>query len=364
MSVIKDIYVDPSIAADSGTGTIGDPYGDLQYALDTNTRGTDGDEYHIKAGTAEVLAAALTITTGTPTTQQPVKFRGYTSAARDGGICEIDCSTNAFFSTGTYDNFQLCDAEVHNSTAAYMVQVDDYSSFINVHFHNCTGIALRLDFSNIVRGCFFEDIDGTYAVGGIGSANHYEDCAYIHDGGSKTVGDAFRLTNASHITRCCCYLDASENGINVGANEPGCSVIRNSILGNSGTKAGITMENSNYNAFFAGNIVEGFSGTGGVGIRMDNVRQQAGLIHNALYNNTSHITEDDLATYQTDNEILGSSGFAKSGTLTFANRAVYFAPEDVGNIIGGYFDLDKGAVQSAAAGGGTTVVINRPRRVM
>jgi hypothetical protein len=57
---MADIYVDPSINANTGTGTIGDPYGDLQYAITSTTQGTSGDQFNIKSGTAEVMAGSLT----------------------------------------------------------------------------------------------------------------------------------------------------------------------------------------------------------------------------------------------------------------------------------------------------------------
>ena len=89
---ITNYYVDPAINANSGTGTLGDPFGDLQYALNTITRNaTDGDRINIKAGTAEVMAAAISLTTyGTPAQAAPLIFQGYTSAQGDGGIGEIN----------------------------------------------------------------------------------------------------------------------------------------------------------------------------------------------------------------------------------------------------------------------------------
>ena len=85
-------YVDPAIDADSGAGTVGDPYGDLQHCLDTITRDTgQGDRICVKAGTDEVLAASLTLATyGSPSPYVPLIIQGYTSAAQDGGIGVID----------------------------------------------------------------------------------------------------------------------------------------------------------------------------------------------------------------------------------------------------------------------------------
>ena len=37
MTTPTELYVDPSIAADSGAGTIGDPYGDLEYCIEQET---------------------------------------------------------------------------------------------------------------------------------------------------------------------------------------------------------------------------------------------------------------------------------------------------------------------------------------
>ena len=60
MAALTQYYVDPAINANSGTGTIGDPYGDLQYALNTLTRDpTDGDQINVKATTLVELRGIL-----------------------------------------------------------------------------------------------------------------------------------------------------------------------------------------------------------------------------------------------------------------------------------------------------------------
>jgi len=51
---LTEIYVDPAIAANSGTGTSGDPYGDLQYALNRQPlqhQGGNGGNSRGRAGT-------------------------------------------------------------------------------------------------------------------------------------------------------------------------------------------------------------------------------------------------------------------------------------------------------------------------
>ena len=97
MAQPSETYVDPSIAGASGAGTVGDPYGDLQHALDTMTRdATNGDRINIKAGTDEILAGVIDLTTyGTPSSAAHLVFQGYTSAAGDGGIGGIDANAGA-----------------------------------------------------------------------------------------------------------------------------------------------------------------------------------------------------------------------------------------------------------------------------
>ena len=52
----SEVYVDPSIAADSGTGTIGDPFGDLEYAIEQSTFDTTNGT---RVNNSNVTVAAL-----------------------------------------------------------------------------------------------------------------------------------------------------------------------------------------------------------------------------------------------------------------------------------------------------------------
>ncbi len=48
MDTPTNIYVDPDIGEDAGTGTIDDPYGSLQYAWDSMPiNSTDGDQFTV-----------------------------------------------------------------------------------------------------------------------------------------------------------------------------------------------------------------------------------------------------------------------------------------------------------------------------
>ena len=136
-------YVDPSIAGNSGTGTIGDPYGDLQYALDTESiDSTHGNQINIKAGTDEVLSSTLSLATfGSPNQNAPLTFRGYTSTADDGGVGGIDCGGNALI-TVAGSSISWVDLEIHNgpqSGTGDFISMSYYGKLINCYVHDSDG---------------------------------------------------------------------------------------------------------------------------------------------------------------------------------------------------------------------------------
>lgn len=134
MGTPTDYYVDPSIAGNSGSGTIGDPYGDLQHALDSVTRdSTNGDQFNIKAGTDEILSAALDLSTyGTPSKSARVFFRGYTTSKGDGGIGGISGGGSVAILAATVQYITWRDMHLHNCGSADIVQASDGLSLIHI----------------------------------------------------------------------------------------------------------------------------------------------------------------------------------------------------------------------------------------
>ena len=132
-----EYWCDPSIAADSGTGTVGDPFGDLQYALDNITADTtNGDTINLKAGTAEVLSAKLDLSTyGEPIDRNSgLAIRGYATTAGDGdleagtGIAEIDCNGFAGIGSSTSTGLHLIHLKIHNCGSNTAVTVSSLMS--------------------------------------------------------------------------------------------------------------------------------------------------------------------------------------------------------------------------------------------
>lgn len=114
---LQQLYVNPAIAGNSGTGTIGDPYGDLEYCLAQATHdATDGDQINIKAGTPEVLAAPLNPAAhfGAAGVGNPTILRGYTAVANDGGMAQIDCGGNGSILVDSLNYYLLADLEAYS----------------------------------------------------------------------------------------------------------------------------------------------------------------------------------------------------------------------------------------------------------
>lgn len=348
-------YCDPSIAANTGTGTIGDPYGDLQFALNSITRdATNGDQVNVKAGTDEILAAALTLATyGSPTGPAPLTIRGYTTAANDGGIGGIDCNSVTMF-VASNSHIHLIDLHIHNSGAANLVTVSVASTARNVEFNNTSAKCFNTTGGNCAAlGCHFHDADE-----GCRDVEIVESCYFKNDGTRDfTNAVVCNSTAGHHVHRCIFSIDGASVGVWVHDRSIFCH--QNSFLSAAGTGTAISVEDNaaHFNVLILNNLIEGFSGAGGAGIKDGSAAALSYYGHNAFFNNTADYTIGALiADIIGDNESLGSTPFAKSGADTFANRATYFEPNDVGNVRGGAYDtlyrLDKGAIQHTDPAGG------------
>ncbi len=340
-----DYYVDPSINANSGAGTSGDPYGDLQYALDTVTRnGTHGDRFNIKAGTAESLSAALSLTTyGTPAFGAPLIFQGYTSTQGDGGIGSIDCNTTAVI-TNAGSGICWYDMELTDGpAAAYILPLTQYGVAANVRVsgHNGGGIQTSSSYC-LIAGCSVTDVGGA-SYDGIHISQTFATVVgnYVKNGATRNMRTGIYVSNQGcNILNNIVSVDDGSNGIDVtGGNGYRATIMGNTVLSGAGTGTGINIGNANglIGLVIVNNYVEGFSDTGGIGFDVPYDSSAGGVYgQNAAFDNT---TEYNVLTEHVhalgDNETLGATGLAKSGSDTFANRFTYFAPVDQGNMIDG-----------------------------
>lgn len=338
---LTETYVDPAIAAGSGTGTIGDPYGDLQYALDTMTRdSTNGDRINIKTGTDESATSQIVLTTyGSPTEQAPLVLQGYSSSAGDGGVFGVDGNNGAYtainFSGKDYCHF--LDGHVHNGQQ-HGIASGNYGSFLNLEINdigNGTYDGITTGGLVTISGCHVHDVagEGLRFTSGVAIGN------YLKNDGTRDFTAAIRCNGSGAVAlNNIISIDGASDGIQLAQ---GASALGNSILSSAGTGQGLVPTASAQSIMAViNNYLEGFSGTGGVGVDMSTTGTVVQMMgQNAFYNNATHINDPNahLILDLGDDETLSVTGLAKSGSDTFANRFTYFAPVDTGNMqTGGY----------------------------
>jgi len=339
MGALIQTYVDPSIAANSGAGTIEDPYGDLQWALDNTSRNTaNGNQFNIKFGTAEVLTAPLnfaTFTTPTAATA-PLVFRGYAETLNDGGIGAISGGGGAV--CGTLIHAHWKDLNIYNGGSATLITTGSNCSITGCRIADTSGVGISLgSFSTIVSGCEITNCgEGVVVASTMATVSEN----YFKFGVDRNFTIAFKQTGSS-LTNCERNIfSLGTSGTAVSLENLGGRVVSNSIFADGSTGAGVVLSAITRagNAVIMNNVIEGFSGEGGRGFDWINTTtipfRYAG---NAAFGNaTDYANVGDMGAVENeDNEVLTASPFAKTGDDTFANRFAYFSPTTGGNIRGG-----------------------------
>jgi len=349
----SEVYVDPSIAADSGTGTIGDPYGDLEYAIrQTTFDTTNGTRVNIKAGAAEVLAAelstgALADTVTTPAwaynTVAVFVLQGYTSVAGDGGLASITLpnTVTALFDSVTASGVHIADLVISGDPSSRFFRVDDYNSIQRCSFvytgsaSNIPGV-LGANYVN-VSDCYFSGFTSFHLILTIGGSIrrcHFDHTQDIVTVGGNVVQPGYGTVMEYNTIRY--HFASNDDAIQTAAEAVVCN---NSIYGYGGsTGAGIVT--GLVGALVENNLIEGFSGVGGAGVKVLASNHHYTTLHgNAIYDCTTPIDASNfsgLLDYG-DNEVLTASPFNDAANGDFS-------PADVGNV-------KEGALPNVIGGG-------------
>lgn len=363
---ITQSYVDYGAGNDTtGDGTVGTPWKTLQKAFDTLTRNTtDGNQVNLKAGTAHVNAASLDLTTfiaaGALAAAAPLILRGYTAAANDGGIGEIDCGGATMWAATTYDNVFLVMLDIHNGGDNNLCVLDAGCHVFLCTFHKGASspsgkYLLTLGgTAQFVYGCRFYD-PGAGAARAISLGNAslaYGN--YINMGASATGTGLFvgsQGSIANNIVLC-------GNTAQVGISANTFSMVNGNICYNTaaGTAQGISL--LNWGSTGVNNIVVGWSGAGGEGISHANPFM---LGYNAFYNNTGAYTGSDqtFIDLTTNDVTLAADPFTDAAngdfSLTAAAKTALAAKGFPLAYLGAHANtvpnLNIGPIQMAAGGG-------------
>ena len=331
-------------------GTTAKPWRSIQGALDLITRdATNGDQVNIKVGTAQILQAAVSfVVYGAATEGAPLILRGYTASANDGGIGEIDCGGFQPFGAGSRTFFYLVDLEIHTMGNNIGVYTGNQCAIIHCEVHKGastpSGKALIYNTTYVI-GNYVHDSGATGT--GIDSAGYLAFGNYVKDcpTGIKTAGAV--INNI--------VVDSTAAGI--ASNADNALVIGNTIYSSTAsTGKGISIITGNANATAINNIIEGYSGAGGIGI--STVGDVVLLGYNAFYNNTTPESLGDVYVDLGNDATLASSPFTNAAAGDFS-----LATAVVGAIDGAYpgawygpagttDHADIGAVQNGAGTGG------------
>ena len=349
----SEIYVDPSIAADSGTGTVGDPFGDLEYAIEQTTFDTtNGTRINVKAGTAEVLALEMglafksIVTTPAWVTSfaAQIIIQGYTTAAGDGGMGSISGGGLVpILQDNQIDYVWFVDMVLHTiGSGGYIALVDNWCGFVNCELHGSTGTGAKggvsCDASTIFVGCYFHDI----AAWGIntGGACYVTNC-YFKDGAVNKFAIALDIRSTDVAVNNVIDFDQTGTGIGIHLDGDFANVNNNSIFNAAaGTGSGIKIASTDGPSSILNNIVEGFSGAGGIGFNFGEAGARIGVYGgNAAYNNTTNYVAPSGVGHQlggsASNEALSASPFADAA-------AGDFSPVDTGSVKEGSLPQDFG----------------------
>ena len=373
---LKHVYIDESLSSGGGGQSTSDPYSSLALALSSESQNTSGGtQFNIKSiasGGASVVQSTATDLntqlTWSPNGSSPVIFRGYDNTENDGGTFDLDLdarTTDYIGSTGLKD-LHFIDGKIHNSQkklgcknsvfdnihfdnfdSRNVLEILDYVTVRNCHFSNITSDRYHVFISRdcFVEGCFFDGRNGagtgsTSAMLWPGSHGIVNDCIFVCEDDTTTTGwqNAIRAFSGAndalyaHISNCT-FLKLGKTSAGYAIKWEGSSPSRSSVTNN---------------------LFDGFT-TAISQVLTDKLFSE--FRGNSFYDNTTNMSYPDAYINGSNNETLTSSPFEKSGTLSYANRAQYFAPADVGNVrTGGYSThgasgVTRGAIAFAGSSG-------------
>ena len=357
MAAPNDYFVDPAINANGGTGVAADPWTRVggidvvQNGINQIVAGplrdpVNGDRINVVSDQApgvttttdDTITAVLNLAAyGAPAADAPLIVRGCSRdpttglpVAGNGGIGGMDGAAGGWSTydgnAGATDYVHFIDMHLHNTAAANVMRMRDYSSAINCQLDTSTAYALLVNNYCDVLNCYLHSttnsplIVATYCLA-FGN--------YIESPSGAGQSSIFINGTSSSAERNIIVLD------DVGAYGIRFSGHANRAIGNSilstvaNTQSGIYYDAVGLStSVVLNNLIEGFSGAGGAGIDFFNSTQHVhAYANNSFYDNLEDVAAltDCDKNYDEDNDlIMAASPFMKEGAMTFANRFNYF----------------------------------------
>ncbi len=375
---ITELYVDPSIAGNSGAGTAGNPYGDLQWLADQEAFDTtNGTRISVTVGdgTAEISAAGLDFATnffnlGGPSATAPLVIQGCKNesplVAGDGdwttqaGIGRIDCNNNKLFAANNQNYIFMRHLEIFGRAGAgydYLIYLGTgLITECELHTHSGTQPMIRMGNYGKVRRCHLHNQLSAEHVC-FGDAGTWFEENYINVGGS-TEAAIVLVGSGGVVQRNTIRLNDTTNVNGIVLTGTGTQARGNSIWSAAGIGKGIS--GAAAYAKIVNNAIAGFSGAGGRGIeKTSGSLMELGGNHVFDCTTNYNVTVPVVANYGDNEDLSGSSPFTNASGQDFT-------PVDVGNMKQGAFPpsiisgdaaltaamkMWKGALEPAGGGG-------------
>lgn len=263
----------------------------------------------MQAGATDTLSAALVFTTyGTPTATAPCIIRGYTSVANDGGRGVVSGGGSVACIAAGPVHTKLVDMRFTNCGSNTIVTLNATGSLlVNCEIDTTTGGGFT---SGSAIGCYFHNIG---AIGVI-SLTRVMFCTFRNEANAFTQAIGLGGTGTALFN----LIDIGGASIGIDFTGDAAGIIFNSIYSNGGTGIGIRNNSAgDERATIINNTIQGFSGSGGIGIQV--VGQNADLVgYNLLYNNATNVSiTGDVNIDLGNNSVAASSPFTDAANDDF-----------------------------------------------
>lgn len=310
---VKHIYFADD-AGGGGDGSDSSPYNSLEAGIIADTHdATNGTQVNVKGaftlGTDD-LSGALADTSSTAawvaSRAAPIRFKGWdgVTVGGGGGVGEVDGDASySIFNDNTQNWISFEAMKLGNVGNRFICDMNDNVAFLNCEIYGAEGLSangLSLDFDAQVEGCYFHTIDGYGVLAQGNQLIQLNTFDYMGNYAIDNSGsDGFNLFN---IIRC------ASAGIGIRMSGEG-YYAHNAIWSNAGTGSGFVSAIAKTGAVLLNNVVEGFSGVGGIGYdltNMSNVRLRAG---NLDFNNETAVNIGPTEWMAIENATLAGSAF-------------------------------------------------------
>ena len=343
---IAEIYVDPTLTDGTGTGVIGDPFGDIEYAIvQTTFDTTNGTRINVKAGTPtsgltaplETSMADTSVSVAWSVTAPAlIVIQGYTATAGDGGVGTISGggSVTIWSSTSTnYNAITFIDMHLTNTGAAPIITTTPTaSSFIRCELDTSSATSPFLTgVYTVMIGCYAHTLTGTYGItigAGFAGWNHI-------NATSAGFGNAFRVSGQAPTVLC--HNIVIQNTTNApGIGVRGATIAFNNSVyhPNAGTASGIAVTQPDpTQSLVFNNLIQGWSGTNGEAIDIHAASASLGVFSNSEYDCfATLVTNSGRGAIMTDWAGVANSGNEALGATPFAAAGTDFSPVNTGNV--------------------------------